>query len=283
MQKLQAASVEIVELQAAGEELSEEQSATLQEWEEMSVFLSLPEVAVQKDLDAYQKGYGEIVVHRAPVVAMMHTSAMSFLVWRVGGLMILGMALMNLGVLSGERRDSFYRKLMLAGYGPGPPDRAVQRIRSQCAPMGCHVHVPIWRDGELCRQHPGITRPHLGLHGDHPHGRDQKSDGKIRGTWPHGADELFDAFCYSDDGVLRLRPRPLRNDSAHVADGIRRSSGRIPALVQPVLAASLSLRAGRMGVEIADLLESAAAATTGDLRLSGGPVERRSLLQNFGL
>ena len=121
MLQLQASSLEIIELQAAGEELSEEQSATLQEWEEMSIFLGPPEVAVQKDLEAYQKGYGEIVVHRAPVAAMMHTSAMFFLVWRIGGLMILGMALMKLGVLSAERSDSFYRKLMLAGYGLGLP------------------------------------------------------------------------------------------------------------------------------------------------------------------
>jgi uncharacterized protein len=121
MTKLQASSVEIIELQEAGEELTEEQSTMLEEWEAMSVFLGPPEVAVQNDLDGYQKGYGEIVTHRAPVVIMMQTSALSFLIWRVGGLMILGMALMKLGVLSGERSDSFYRKLMLTGYVIGFP------------------------------------------------------------------------------------------------------------------------------------------------------------------
>jgi uncharacterized protein len=121
MTKLQAASAEIIETQEAGEELSDEQSATLEKWEAMSVFLGPPEEAVRKDLDGYQQGYLNILVHRAPVVAMMQTSALSFLVWRVGGLMILGMALMKLGVLSGERSDSFYKKLMLAGYGVGFP------------------------------------------------------------------------------------------------------------------------------------------------------------------
>jgi uncharacterized protein len=121
MTKLQSSSVEIIELQEAGEELTDEQSATLEEWEAMSVFLGPPEVAVQKDLEAYQKRYSDIVVHRAPVAAMMQTSGLSFLIWRVGGLMILGMALMKLGVLSGERSNSFYRKLMLAGYLLGFP------------------------------------------------------------------------------------------------------------------------------------------------------------------
>jgi uncharacterized protein len=121
MSKLQASSAEIVEMQEAGEELADEQAATLEEWEAMSVFLGPPEVAVQKDLEGYKKGYAEIVVHRTPVVIMMQTSALSFLVWRVGGLMILGMALMKLGVLSGERSQSSYKKLMLAAYGIGFP------------------------------------------------------------------------------------------------------------------------------------------------------------------
>lgn len=121
MLKLQASSLEIEQLQAAGEELSEEQSATLEKWEAMSVFLGPPEEAVRKDLEAYRKGYGEIVIYRAPVAAMMQTLAMFFLLWRVGGLMLLGMALMKLGVLSGERSNAFYRKLMLGGYGLGLP------------------------------------------------------------------------------------------------------------------------------------------------------------------
>jgi uncharacterized protein len=44
-----------------------------------------------------------------------------FVVWRVGGLMLLGMALMKLGILSGERSTRFYRKMALAGYGAGLP------------------------------------------------------------------------------------------------------------------------------------------------------------------
>jgi uncharacterized protein len=44
-----------------------------------------------------------------------------FGIWRVGALMLIGMALMKLGVFSGERSVSFYRKMMLAGYLIGVP------------------------------------------------------------------------------------------------------------------------------------------------------------------
>ena len=121
MQKLQAASVEISELQAAGEELSEEQEEQLQEWEDMSIFIGPPEVAVRKDLDGYHRSYPEVIAYRAPATAMMQTQASIFIVWRVGGLMLLGMALMKLGVLSGERSNAYYKKMMLAGYAFGVP------------------------------------------------------------------------------------------------------------------------------------------------------------------
>ena len=121
MQKLQTASIEINELQAAGEELTEEQSTMLAEWEEMSAFVGPPNVAVQKDLEAYRQGYREIFAHRLPVTSMMQSSASLFLIWRVGGLMLLGMALMKLGVLSGERSNAFYKKMMAWGYVLGFP------------------------------------------------------------------------------------------------------------------------------------------------------------------
>jgi len=121
MQKLQTASVEISQLQAAGEELTEEQSTMLQQWGEVSAFVGPPEVAVQNDNDAYRQGYREIVAHRLPTTTMMQTEGALFLLWRVGGLMILGMALMKLGVLSGERSNAFYIRMMAWCYVVGLP------------------------------------------------------------------------------------------------------------------------------------------------------------------
>jgi len=121
--KMQASVAEINQLQESGEGLSEEQSTTLEEWEAMMVFMAPPGEEVRRDLEVYsEKSYAAIVVHRAPVVAAMQTEAiLAFLIWRIGGLMLIGMALMKLDVLSAERTVSFYRKMLLFGYGIGFP------------------------------------------------------------------------------------------------------------------------------------------------------------------
>jgi uncharacterized protein len=55
------------------------------------------------------------------VIGMQTQAILAFLLWRVGGLMLIGMALMKLSILSAERSIAFYRKMMLAGYGIGLP------------------------------------------------------------------------------------------------------------------------------------------------------------------
>jgi uncharacterized protein len=121
--KLQVSVAEIEQVQDSGEALSEEQSTTLEEWEAMSVFMGPPEEQVARDIEAYgSNSYPDIIVHRAPMVIGMQTQGIvAFLLWRVGGLMLIGMALMKLSVLSAERSIAFYRKMMLAGYGIGLP------------------------------------------------------------------------------------------------------------------------------------------------------------------
>jgi len=122
IEELQASALEIKEIQAVGKTLTEEQLSVLEKWDAMGVFLAPPEEQVPTQLETYQMGYVDIVVDRIPFVYVMQTQAfLFFLLWRLGGLMILGMALLKLGVLSGERSDSFYKKLMLAGYGIGFP------------------------------------------------------------------------------------------------------------------------------------------------------------------
>jgi uncharacterized protein len=112
----------VLALDEAGETLTEEQSAILRQWESMSAFVKPPEQQVAEDVAAYTGDYAGILEHRAPMVAMMQTQAtIGFVIWRVGGLMLLGMALMKLGILSGDRSDAFYRKMMMVGYGVGLP------------------------------------------------------------------------------------------------------------------------------------------------------------------
>ena len=77
---------------------------------------------VQKDVDAYLGDYAGMVKHRSPLVFGMWTIViLLFGIWRIGGLMLLGMAFMKAGVFSAKRSQLFYTKLMLYGYGIGVP------------------------------------------------------------------------------------------------------------------------------------------------------------------
>jgi uncharacterized protein len=119
---LKAEVTEISRLEASGVSLSEEQQAKVAEWNEMAAFMAPTEETVREDVEAYLGGYPDIVAYRAPMVATMQiNSTLFYILWRVGGLMLLGMALMKLGILSGRRDIGFYRKMMLAGYGLGFP------------------------------------------------------------------------------------------------------------------------------------------------------------------
>ena len=113
---------EIEELQASGTELSDEQAKALEDWETSRQFMAPTEEDMLVDIDLYRGGYLGIVEHRAPTVFLMQVFVtLIFGIWRVGALMMIGMALLKLGVLSGERSVGFYRKMMLAGYFIGLP------------------------------------------------------------------------------------------------------------------------------------------------------------------
>jgi uncharacterized protein len=58
--------------------------------------------------------------HRIPTVLATHTWDLPVrLVWQMSGLMLLGMALLKLGVLTAARSSGFYLRLALGGLGAG--------------------------------------------------------------------------------------------------------------------------------------------------------------------
>jgi len=114
--------IEIRELVAADEALTEEQAEIKEQWDDMRPLMAPTDQDLADDLDAYRGDYVSIVKHRAPLVlAFQIQNTFAFIIWRVGGLMLVGMAMMKLGILSAERSVSFYKKMMLLGYGLGLP------------------------------------------------------------------------------------------------------------------------------------------------------------------
>jgi uncharacterized protein len=120
--KMLSAKSDVAALTAAGEIPTEEQQDLVDSWEEMRRYVDPTVDEVNEEVEVYRDGYVGIFLHRAPMSFMIQTMAVAFFtLWRAGGVMLLGMALMKLGVLSGRRSQGFYRRCVAWGYGIGFP------------------------------------------------------------------------------------------------------------------------------------------------------------------
>ncbi len=74
----------------------------------------------EAEIDAYRGGWTDQMEHRSPTAFELQTVGFaSETGWRIGGLMLVGMALFKLGVLSNRRSKQFYRRLLLVGGAVG--------------------------------------------------------------------------------------------------------------------------------------------------------------------
>lgn len=96
-------------------------------WEDAERLAAAAEWAPSPELlDAetagFRGGSGEQLAVRAPIAFALQTSALpGMLLWRAGGLMLVGMALYRLGVLAAARPRAWYRRMVLAGLSAGLP------------------------------------------------------------------------------------------------------------------------------------------------------------------
>ncbi len=122
MSQLKGAAEEAERLIAAGEEVPAELMQLKDEWDLNRAFMDPGEEELTKDITAYKGTYAEILDFRVPMAVMMQLSGtFFFILWRAGGLMLIGMGLMRLGIVNGQRDAGFYRKMMLIAYGIGLP------------------------------------------------------------------------------------------------------------------------------------------------------------------
>lgn len=122
MEQLADAAARYEAEQAGGAVLSEEQRDTIDAWQQVRATVLPGPEEIAADVEAYRGSYADILRHRAPVVASFQFEALPFFAfWRTGGLMLIGMAMLKLGVLSGNAGAAFYRRLAVAGYATGLP------------------------------------------------------------------------------------------------------------------------------------------------------------------
>ena len=100
---------------------------TLQYWpaenlEQVSGFWFPSQGAVAEELAAYRGGFSSQLVQRIPMAFFMQTYVLlTQVVWRVGGLMLLGMALFKLAVFSAECSGKTYASMIAAALIVGVP------------------------------------------------------------------------------------------------------------------------------------------------------------------
>ncbi len=93
-----------------------------EELADMNAMMNPSPALIAEELDAYRGGFVAQLLYRAPVALEAHT--IFFLIWglwRAGGVMLLGMALMKWGVLGGQASKTTYRALIASGGLPGLP------------------------------------------------------------------------------------------------------------------------------------------------------------------
>ena len=121
-QWLRSAAVEVAQAEVAGEQIEAYKYEMADIWDEMSGMLIPTEGEIESEIEAYKGGYSSNMTHRIPETIMMQTQALGFMMfWRAMGLMLLGMALLKMGILSAMRSMKFYIILAVIGYGLGVP------------------------------------------------------------------------------------------------------------------------------------------------------------------
>ncbi len=96
-----------------------ERSALAAEW-------APPPGVLASQIEAFRGGWSnQLPLRAAQALELQTAGALGALFWRSGGMMLLGMGLYKLGVLSGNRPRSFYRRMAVVGLAAGLPVCAV--------------------------------------------------------------------------------------------------------------------------------------------------------------
>ena len=104
----------------SGEELDEEQQQAIDAWQE-EVDNSRPTQEEIDELVAGKKGgyFSNIAINAEGIVNRQSYVLYMYSLWDALGMMLIGMALLKLGILNAERSTRFYLGMMAVGYGIG--------------------------------------------------------------------------------------------------------------------------------------------------------------------
>jgi uncharacterized protein len=112
-----------VDAAARGDKLDDKQEDAKHSYEQYLKFQKPDAAFLKKDADAWRGNFFSVVGARSAIVANFdhNVAYYSWTNWDIWSMMFIGMALLKLGVLSGQKSVGFYAKLMLIGYAIGLP------------------------------------------------------------------------------------------------------------------------------------------------------------------
>ena len=130
-QSLRDASVRLQQAEQNGEAVSPEDKELAKGWDDIrKAFHPTPSEVAEAIHENRESSYWRLIVKNAPQVFEIQTTVFaSAFVWTITGRMLIGIALMKLGVLSSNLSMQFYRRLALFGYGLGWPIVAIAANR----------------------------------------------------------------------------------------------------------------------------------------------------------
>lgn len=100
-----------------GGTLDEAEAGILEAWKSVRKSLDPTDEQIAEEVEIHRNGYGGIARHRAQGLVWMHTMATFFyFIWRIGGLMLIGMGLMKAGFFSAARSTRFYGTMLIICY-----------------------------------------------------------------------------------------------------------------------------------------------------------------------
>lgn len=106
--------------EAEGREPSQQEKEFAKVYEEIKTGFSPTEEIIQDEIDAMTSSYPDMVSRRFLFTLIMQfQSTLFYLGWRALGMMLIGMALMKLGIFSAEKSLKFYIGMSVIGYAVG--------------------------------------------------------------------------------------------------------------------------------------------------------------------
>lgn len=241
-----------------GEKLSDEEKEARDDWEESVKKRNPSPEDLQKDAKEWQGSFVSIIKARGKLVnewnSIPYYHPYMFDMW---GMMFLGMGLMKLGVLGGQRSTRFYALMVAIGYTVGflvNGATAAINVRAGFDPVVQSFAGSVYQLGRLA-----VTCGHLGVNSPPLQNRQAAlPDRPVERRWPDGFQQLHDALRHLRVSVYRIRLRPLW--AAGTPSTLLRRGRDLDRAThrQPDLAAAFSFWPARMGLALADLLEAPA-------------------------